>query len=563
MFDLVIEGGLVLDGTGAPAQRVDVGVIDGKVEAMRAIGAEEPARERIDATGLIVAPGFVDIHTHLDAQVFWDPFCTPSSVHGVTTVIAGNCGFSIAPLNPNDDGYMLRLLAEVEAIPEEALEAGVPWDWTTFAQYLESVEAAHPAVNFGVMAGHSAIRRAALGPDYATTDAGAAGLARMVELLREAMDAGAIGFSSSWNPIHLDGDGGPVPSRCAPAEELVALSAVLADYPNAQLEFIPIVGRFEERHIDVMIEMSLAARTGLNWNVLIPQDADLVEQQLGASDRAADRGALITALTYPGPIQVRVSAQSRFFRGVPEWEALLDLPTDAAVEQLRDPAARTALKAAATASAAPFATILGSLTVADTHAATTAASSGQTLEAVGAAAGTDAFEALFAIWIADELRTGFLPEPMANGDESWKARIASWSDPRVIIGASDAGAHVHLLSTFDYPVALLAMARDLGAMELPEVVRVLTQAPAQLYGLIDRGTLREGAHADIVIFDAKTVAPGGPGWRDDLPGGAGRIYREPEGIAHVIVNGTEIISPAGLTGERPGHILRHGMSPED
>jgi N-acyl-D-aspartate/D-glutamate deacylase len=556
VLDLIIEGGLVVDGTGGPAIRRDVEIEGGRVTGLVTPGHGGMARRRINAEDLVVSPGFVDIHTHLDAQLFWDPYCTPTSLYGITSVVTGNCGFSIAPLREDDGGYLQRLLAEVEAIPVEALEEGVPWNWQTFDEYLQAVELTAPAVNIGVMAGHSALRRMALGTAHADPDPGPDTLRLLQALLRESMEAGAIGFSSSWNSIHNDGEGDPVPSRFAPARELVTMSSVLADFPGSQVEFIPTVGRFSDEHIELMIAMSLAARAPLNWNVLIPEDPDVVKQQLAVSDLAANRGARILALTYPGPTAIRVSNQSRLFRSVPGWAQVLDMPPTEAVGALRKSEIREKLRSAATAGDTVLARVIGDLVVADSHSAATSRFVDCSLGVIASGSSVDAYDVLFDLWVGDQLGTGFTPEPLANSEESWRVRLETWRDPRVIIGASDAGAHVQVLSTFDYPVVLLALARDLGAMDLPEAIHKLTAVPATLYGLKGRGRIVEGAHADIVVFDAASVGPGQTGWKDDLPGGAGRIYREPTGIAHVIVNGTEIVGPKGLTGARPGTLLK-------
>jgi N-acyl-D-aspartate/D-glutamate deacylase len=558
MYDLLIEGGLVIDGTGSAPRRLDVGVTGEHVTALEPPGAAGHARRKIDVGGQVVAPGFVDIHTHYDAQVFWDPYLTPTSAHGVTTVIGGNCGFSIAPLSADDGGYMLRMLAEVEAIPVAALEAGVPWTWSSFGEYLAAVERVRPALNFGVMAGHSAIRRAVLGDEHTEPEPGPEAVGRMVALLREALGAGALGFSSSWNHYHNDGEGAPVPSRFSPAHELTTLCAQLVDYPGTQVEFIPTVGPFTDEHVETMIAMALAAGRTLNWNLLIPSDPEVAHRQLAVSDLAAERGARIVALTYPGPTPLRTSRRSGIFHAIPEWAELLDRPDAEVLAALGDDAARQRLRAAARATDPGFEAQLGALTVADTHADASARWSGRRVEDVAKELDTDAFDALFELWTLDGLKTGLYAEPFANSEGSWRVRRQTWSDPRVIIGGSDAGAHVQMLATFDYSVVMLALARDSGALELPEVVHRLTEVPARLYGLRDRGTLREGAYADLVVFDPDTVGPGAPGWRDDLPGEAGRIYQEPKGISHVVVNGTEVVSPDGLSEARPGTVLRSG-----
>ncbi len=558
MFDLTVEDGLFLDGTGSPAGRRDVAITGGRIVEIGDPGRLGPTKRRIDASGKVVTPGFIDVHTHYDAQVLWDPYLSPSSLHGVTTVIGGNCGFSIAPLSDHDEGYMLRMLAEVEAIPAEALLEGAGWDWRSFGDYLAAVEAARPALNFGVMAGHSALRRAVLGDRHTEPDPGPDAIAAMRALLRDALSAGALGFSSSWNSLHLDGEGEPVPSRYALAPELVVLAGEVAAFPGTQLEFIPTVGAFSDEHIETMIAMSLAAGRTLNWNVLIPVDPDVSRQQLEVSDLAAARGAAIVALTYPGPTALRLARRSPFFRSVPGWAELLDLSLADAVEALRKPDVRDRLRRSAEESGSPLAAGIADLVVADTHSAASSTYAGRRLGEIAGSGSGDAFDALFELWIADDLQTGFQPEPIANSAASWKVRLDSLHDPRVIIGASDAGAHVEILSTFDYAVVLLALTRQPETLTLPEAVQKLTDIPGRLYGLEGRGRLVEGAWADLVVFDPDTVGPGAPGWRNDLPGGAGRIYNQPRGIEHVIVNGTEIVGPSGLTGERSGKLLRSG-----
>ena len=260
MLDVLIEGATVVDGTGRDAAVGPVGIEGGRLRVGDAVRGA-PARRHIDASGLVLCPGFVDVHTHFDAQVFWDPFLTPSSLHGVTTVVAGNCGFSIAPLDEADADYMMRLLARVEGIPLAALQEGVPWNWNTFGEYLDAVAAAKPALNFGAMVGHSALRRNVLGVDSGTENVTAASLERLRQALRHALEAGAMGFSSSWGGAHFDGDGDPVPSRNADATELIGLCEELAAFPGTQVEFIPTMHPFSDAHIDLMTNMSVAARS--------------------------------------------------------------------------------------------------------------------------------------------------------------------------------------------------------------------------------------------------------------------------------------------------------------
>ena len=239
MFDLLIKNGVVVDGTGAPRRSADVAIRDGRIaEIGRVDGA---ARREIDARGHVVAPGFVDIHTHYDAQAFWDGTLSPSPFHGVTTVVGGNCGFSIAPLSPDAAGYLKRMLARVEGMPLESLEAGVPWDWTSFGEYLARLDG-RLAVNAGFLVGHSALRRVVMGEAAIGEPASDAALRGMQELLRESLAQGGLGFSSSAAPTHNDSEGRPVPSRFATREEFLALARAVRDFPGTTLEFIPTVG---------------------------------------------------------------------------------------------------------------------------------------------------------------------------------------------------------------------------------------------------------------------------------------------------------------------------------
>jgi N-acyl-D-aspartate/D-glutamate deacylase len=556
VIDLIIENGLVIDGSGQPEQRRDILISGDRVVDIVESPPHIPAKDRLDATGQIVAPGFIDIHTHLDAQVFWDPFCTPSCFYGITSVVAGNCGFSTAPLRADDDGYIRRMLAEVEAIPVESLEEGANWQGRDFSEFLAQVEEANPALNIGFLAGHSALRRMVLGNDHANPRPSDDAIDAMRDALEDALRAGAIGFSSSWNSIHVDGEGAPVPSRFSTREEVLSLCETLSRAPGSQLEFIPTVGNFEDHHIELMIQMSLTANAPLNWNVLIPKRREIVERQLEASTRADAEGACIKALTYPGATVLRASSKSVFFRTLPGWNALFEMPATEAGRRLRDQSFRDGLRTGVLTQQPHILSILEGFVVADTHSEETSCFSGISLESVGSEVGGDALDGLFHVWEADDLKTGFCPEPMANSERSWEIRLETLTDPRVLVGASDAGAHLDALSTFDYPATLLELVRTRSVLSLPLAIEKLTKVPADFYGLKKRGTLEVGNFADVVIFDPAVVEPGLLGWRDDLPGGAGRIFKKPLGIHHVIVNGTPVVSGGELTGRRPGMLLR-------
>ncbi len=566
MLDVKIEGGTVVDGSGKQGRVADVGIRDGRIDAIGHIG--EPARVTLDARGQVVCPGFVDLHTHYDAQVFWDPALTPSSLHGVTTVFGGNCGFSLAPLEPSEGEYLMRMLARVEGMPLESLRAGVPWDWRTFDEYLGRLEG-RVALNVGFLVGHSALRRSAMGERANREAASDADLARMVELLRSSLAAGGMGFSSSSSPTHSDGDGGPVPSRHAAREEILALCREVRFHPGTTLEFIPTAGPFERAHKELMVEMSLAAERTLNWNSLVvtAMAPDLFEQQLETSDRAAKRGARVVALTLPDVMRMRINFTSGFvFDSLPGWGSVLALDHASKLQALAQVDVRERLRAGyASPDAGVFSFLLAPdlLRVVETFTPAGKAVEGRTIGEVAREHGKDPFDALFDLAIAEDLRTQFTPMVPGDDDESWKLRAQVWRDPRVLIGASDAGAHLDMIDTFQLSTQLLGpCVRERRLIELEDAIHRITDVPARLYGVRERGRLVPGWHADVVVFDPDRIGPGPLHTRADLPGGASRLFAEARGIAHVLVNGVEIVRGGEVTGARPGTVLRSGRDTE-
>ena len=566
MLDCVITGGTVVDGTGRPGRRADVGIRDGLLVAVGTV--DEPARRTIDAEGLVVAPGFVDIHTHYDAQLFWDPYATPSCLHGVTTVIGGNCGFTIAPLAPETADYVMRMLARVEGMPLESLAGGLAWDWTSFADWLDRLDGTL-GVNAGFLAGHSTIRRAVMGEAAVGTKASDDDVAQMARLLHDAMDAGALGFSSSLAPTHNDGDGSPVPSRAATDDELVSLAGTVRDHAGTTLEFIPGIGAFTEREMELMTAMSLAGRRPLNWNVLVVDSSrpEHYRGQLAAGDHATARGARVIALTVPDLMKIRLSfASGMVLDAVPGWAETFALPMEARKKALDDPAERRRLREL---TEAPGAAALSRLlrwermTVNDVGDPTLGQLVGRTIGDIAAERGREPFDAMLDVVVADDLRTGLIPPAPGDDDESWRLRAEVWRDPRAVIGASDAGAHLDMSYTFSYFTALLGESvRERGVVGLEDAVHFVTDQPARLYGLRERGRLAEGWHADVTVFDPDRVGRDPARMRHDLPGGAGRLFQEARGVEHVLVNGVEIVARGELTSDRPGTLLRSGRDTE-
>jgi len=567
MFDLIIRGGDVIDGTGGPRRRADVAVRDGRIVEIGALGdANGQAGTVIDAAGKVVTPGFVDVHTHFDAQVFWDSALTPSPLHGVTTVLAGNCGFTIAPLSrdPADGEYLMRMLARVEGMPLESLRDGVPWSWTSTRDYFAAIDGTL-GVNAGFMVGHSAIRRVVMGEDATNREATPDEVAAMARLLHEGLDAGGIGFSSSWARTHNDADGNMVPSRYAGADELLALCRVAGAHEGTSLEFIPAVDpTFEPWALELMADMSAAARRPLNWNVLVVTAANAAQarSKLEAGDVARARGGKVVALTIPMTFGVRLSFASGFLLdAMPGWEETMLLPRAEKLALFRDKAARDALDAAAQQPHNPMRALADWSTkvIFDVVADDNRPFVGRTVGEIAAEQGRDPWDALCDIALADELLTSFGTVPRPETDDDWKARLDVWRDRRAVIGASDAGAHLDMLASFHYATVLLGEAvRRRRLLSLEEAVHLLTDVPARLYGLVDRGRIERGWHADIVVLDPAEVASDDVAMRFDLPGRAGRLYAGAQGIDHVLVNGRPIVSDGALTADRPGTLLRSG-----
>jgi N-acyl-D-aspartate/D-glutamate deacylase len=568
MLDVVIRGGEVIDGTGAARRRADVGIADGRIVQIGTVDAE--AALTVDATGKLVAPGFVDVHTHFDAQVFWDNALTPSPLHGVTTAFAGNCGFTVAPLSddPADAEYLLRMLARVEGMPVETLRTGVPWNWVSTADYFDRIESAGVGINLGFMVGHSALRRVVMGADATRREATPEEIGRMQDLLRAGLEAGGIGFSSSYARTHNDADGNMVPSRHATLAELVDLARVVGEYPGTSLEIIPQVGPFDQWAIDLMVDMSVAAQRPINWNVMAvsPFNRDENAAKLAAGDLARAKGGKVVALTIPISLGTRLSFASGFILdAMPGWEDAMGAPRDEKLALLADADARRALDVKAQDAANPLRMLADwkSKVVFDVVAPENQQYRGLTVGEIAAQTGRDPFDALCEIAVADELLTSFgTPTPVESVDD-WNARLEVWRDERAVIGASDAGAHFDLLGSFNYTTGVLGRAvRGPGVCTFEEAIHLMTQVQAELYGLRERGVLREGWHADVIVIDPETVGTDDIAMRFDLPGGQGRLYAESTGIDHVFVNGTPIVTDGALTTNRRGTLLRAGRDTE-
>ena len=563
----VIRGGTVVDGTGSEPIRADV-VMEG--ERVAAVGADAAAGVTadavIDARDKMVTPGFVDLHTHYDAQLFWDPNASPSPLHGVTTVLGGNCGFSLAPLGPEHADYISRMMARVEGMPLTALRAGLPWDWGSFGDWLSRLDG-RVAVNAGFLVGHSTLRRLVMGDRAVGGESTPADVEAMVAALHRALDEGALGFSTSQVHTHNDGDGQPVPSRAAAREEMERLAAAVRDHEGTTVELIVpgCLNGFSEEEVDFLATMSLLADRPVNWNVLgvSAMNPDGAWNQLTAGSAAAARGATVVALTLPHTMQIRLSFEhGAILDGLPGWREVFALPVEERMVALSDPATRARLDAGAQSDEAGILRHLANwprLVFEETFAPENKALEGRSVGDVARARGVAPFDALLDVVVADQLRTGLRP-PIGESEDDWVLRAAVWQDPRAVVGGSDAGAHLDTMCGAIYSTSMLGDGvRARGLLTWEQAVRQLTDVPARLYGLRDRGRLVPGAFADVVIFDPAAIGHGPLRTRDDLPGGASRLYAEAVGIAHVLVNGTEIVRAGEFTGATPGRVLRSGL----
>ncbi len=575
MYDLLIHGGTVVDGTGAPGIRADVAVSDGRIIAIGNLAGHDDslpdASEMHDATGRIVCPGFVDPHTHYDAQLLWDPYATPSSQHGITSLVMGNCGFTIAPIaDQSDADYLAAMLVKVEGMSPAALSEGVDWNWRTFAQFLDRFEE-NLAVNVAGMVGHSAIRRTIMKDDATSREATTAELDAMKVLLADSLAAGGLGFSTSRSFTHSDGDGLPVPSRSAAVEEVEALCAVVAEHPGTTLEWVAdgCMNGFRDDEVDLMTRMSLAGRRPINWNVLTIDAArpDDYENQLRACDEVAQAGGKAMALTMP--ILVGMNMHFHTFcalYSLPDWGEVMNLPHSEKVDALTDPATRRRLESRA---ASPDAGVFSRLTgwgryrIGDTYSQANEGLTGRLVADIARERGQRDFYTLLDIVLADDLQTVLWPGPTDDDPASWMMRQAAWDHEHVMIGGSDAGAHLDRMAGASYTTEWLAdCLRGRGLTSLEGAIAHLTDVPARFFGLVERGRLSEGWHADVVVFDPETVGASEFHLRHDLPGESPRLYADSLGVERVYVNGICTIVDGQPVGALPGRVLRSGVDTE-
>jgi N-acyl-D-aspartate/D-glutamate deacylase len=542
--DLVIRDGTIIDGTGATGAAGDV-AIDG--DRLTQVGGRAAAgRREIRASGLAVSPGFIDPHTHYDAQICWDAALTPSCWNGITSVVMGNCGFTIAPCRPDGRDRLMRMLERVEGMSLPALRAGITWDWETFPQYLDAVGALRPALNVGSLMGHSALRYYVLDDEAGQRAASAAEVEHMREILRAGMRAGALGFSTSQAPTHFGGDGQPVPSRLADDEEVLALAAVLGEFGRGAVEITT-------KHLtDVTVSIEAARRSGRPVSFLgaiRPEATALLE-------RARREGLRLLPQTSCRPTLTDFTLMAMgIFEQLPSWRRVMQSDRAALPGIFADREFRAAFRRDVSGEMEGYRLFKGDwdgVKVLLTKRPALEPLIGKSIAEIAAERGADPFDVFFDVALEDDLHTEF--SYCLAGDLQ---RRPSLLDDNYLIGLSDAGAHLTLLADHAYTTYFLGRwIRERQLMPLEQAVRKLTSVPAELFGLAGRGVLERGACADVVLFDPTRVIDRETTLVHDLPGGGPRLLTKADGIEAVIVNGAVTVERGELTGARAGQVLR-------
>ena len=561
-YDLVVKNGWVVDGSGLPRYRADVGVRDGRIATIGRI--RESAREVIDAEGRVVSPGFVDGHTHMDAQVFWDPLGTSSCWHGITSVVMGNCGFTLAPCAKADRNLVIRNLQRAEDISAEAMEAGIEWTWTTYAQFLDALEALPKGINYSGYMGHSALRTYVMGERAFDQVATEDDLKAMEKELRSALTAGAMGFTTSRSSSHETPDRRPVASRVAAWAEVRRLVGAMGEMNAGIFEIAgesvdrepghPGLADYQRRLKELAVETGRPVTFGLFSRKDAP---DIWRTYVKLLDETAAAGGRMFAQVHSRWLSAILSFKTQLpFDRLPVWKDLRTLPLAEQKQRLRDPELRRRLveaarerdnrKAIGTEARPPiYDWIFVMDTVEGPH---------RSVADVAKQRGVDPVEAMIDVALEKDLDLLFL-QPIANENQDHALELIK--HPRTVVTFSDSGAHVSQLMDASLQTHLLShWVRTKQALTLEQAVRMLTFDTATHWGFADRGLIREGFAADLVVFDPETIGPEMPEVVNDLPAGAKRLTQRCRGIAATVVNGEVLLRDGKHTGALPGRLLR-------
>jgi N-acyl-D-aspartate/D-glutamate deacylase len=562
-YDVLIRNGSVVDGSGLPRFRADVGIVAGKIAAIGKI--RDSAKEVIDAEGHVVAPGFIDGHTHMDAQVFWDPLGTCSCWHGITSVVMGNCGFSLAPCSEDKKLMVMRNLERAEDISPQAMEAGIRWSWTTFPEYLDAVERLPKGINYAAYMGHSALRTHIMGERAFTDEASDTDLEAMKNEMRAAMRAGAIGFTTSRTRNHQTPDGQPVASRLASWDEVRQLVGTMGELGTGVFEIAgEDTGLNPDRIQDYLNRLkALAVDTGVPVTYGMfsaPKAPDYWRPFFALADETAEAGGRIFVQVHSRSISVLQSFETvTSFDKLPVWRDIRTLPLAEQEAALRNPDIRQQLIESANNPPQDGGRAVG----AEARAANfkwlfpimdRAVPPYRSMQDMAQERGQDPVETYIDLALEKGLKRFFM-QPLTNTNNDHVLEMMR--HPRSVITFSDSGAHVSQIMDSSLQTHLLSYwVREQEAMSLEEAVRQLSFVPASHWGLTGRGLLREGWQADVVVFDPKTVAPQVPTLTYDLPAGARRLKQKADGFLATVVNGEVVLRNNEHTGALPGQLLR-------
>lgn len=560
MNDLILKGGRIYDGSGLPSFNGDIAIRDGKIAAVGRVG--DSAGKVIDIGGLAVAPGIIDFHTHFDAQILWDPLLSSSCDHGVTTVVTGNCGLTLAPCKPDSRDALIGTFVRVEGMPRESLQAGIPWQWTTHGEYLDTLDKRNLGLNIATLVGHCAVRQHAMGEASVEREASDDEISQMAELVRQGMAAGAFGFSTNSNQSHHREDGKPVPSRFSSLKEIAQLCRVVGESQRGLVQFThgafatpEHVAKISQWYDTILRETRrplIGESIRHRWS-----EPELWRKQLNDVETRARDGYAAFAMTTTRRSMRRWSIKdgSRL-EVIPEWKKIAALPFDEKLNQLRDTAVRRRL-ADETVNGKPidFARRWDLISVKKAARAEHQNLEGKSIANLAAEQRKPPIDALLDLALAENLETTF-EDSTTQGDDQAVKEI--FSHPNVLLGQSDAGAHVASGNPgFGYATLMLAdWVRERKLMSLEAAIQKLTFLPASIFGMHDRGLLRRGLAADLFVFDPKEIDLRPPEKVTDLPEGAPRFIQRAKGIHYSIVNGKVLMQNGAHTGEYPGRVLR-------
>ncbi len=559
-YDVLIKNGTVVDGTGAPRQRADVAIAGGKIAAIGKV--TEGAKRVIDASDLIVTPGFVDPHTHYDAQICWDPMFTSSSWHGVTSLVMGNCGVGLAPCKPEAREIAAWDLVNVEAIPFDVLAKGVTWDWTTFPEYMNAAQKRGVGLNVGFMAPLTPFRHFVMGEESMDRAATTEETAKIKALIREAMQAGAMGLSTTNGPQHIGYQGRPLACRLSSREELTAYCNVLKELGHGVIELAlnDSPGVVSESDYDLLNLLLSESNRPVTWLALLNRDdkPEICLETLRQTESLLKRGAIPQVTCRPLIIQINLR-NPFIFANMPSWKPAFNQTVETQINLYRDGAFRTAFrKALQEPRIFSDKTLWTRLNVKEVTNPAMKSMEGKSVAQIAQDRKADPLDTFFELAIEDNLDIQFTME-LFNADETRIPELIT--DSRTMIGLSDGGAHVDMLCDAGYCTYLIGTwVRDRSAMTLEHAVRRITSEPANFFGLKDRGRLAVGMAADVTIFDYNTIGSGKRAeMRHDLPGGGRRLVMPAKGVCYTLVNGQVLLEDGKHTGVLPGQVLRGGM----